>query len=106
MAPLAVARSLTLKEQTMQLQDAVDTFLLFKAAEALSRRTVAWYAAQLAAFAAYSGPVAVDALTPLDIAAWLVTLQSAGKSQVTVEGHYRALLCFFNWAEAAPDVGK
>lgn len=90
----------------MDLAQAIDIFLIFKHGEALSSRTLDWYAIQLGQFSVFAGGCDLAAIGPLDIARWLVALQDAGKSSLTVEGGYRALLCFFNWCEGSPDVGK
>jgi integrase len=89
----------------VDLAQAIATFLIFKRGEALTRRTVEWYAAQLGHFAAFTGTRAVAAIGPLDIAQWLVYQQERGLSPLTVDGGYRALLAFFNWCEYSPDAG-
>jgi integrase len=98
---------------TMELVQATQLFLLFKTGENLTRRTVEWYATELANFAAAGCWLLaagrklppLEAIMPIDIVNYLVMLQNQGKSAVTVEGAYRALLAFFNWCEASPTTG-
>lgn len=90
----------------MILEQAINLFLLYKQGEGLSRNTLDWYAIQLGQFSAFIGVCDLGAIGPLPIVQWLVALQDAGKSPITVEGGYRALLSFFNWCEGSPDVGK
>jgi integrase len=92
------------------LSNAVDTFLLFKQAEGITPRTLAWYSSCLGHFCAWiegrwAWPPKLTAIRPLDIAEWLVHEQERGLSSLTVEGSYRALLAFFNWCEYAEDAG-
>jgi integrase len=89
----------------MDLAQAMDLFLLFKRGEGLSLRTVEFYGEKLRDFLGSVGDGAVSALTPAAIVRYLVALQDRGQAPLTVEGSYRTLLCFFNWAEASPDVG-
>jgi integrase len=90
------------------LSTAIDTFLLFKEAEAITPRTLLWYATTLGHFRAWmsarsSRPIPLTAIKPLDIAEYLVHEQQRGLASLTVEGSYRALLAFFNWCEYSPD---
>ena len=103
---------------TVTLTHAIDTFLLFKQAEGITPRTLAWYGISLGQFSAwiterprpgpaegYAGHVYLDTIKPVDIAEWLVHRQQRGLSSLTVEGSYRALSAFFNWCEYSPDIG-
>ena len=82
------------------LDRAIETFLLFKEAEAVTKRTLSWYATSLAHFAAFLPPhLRLGAVRPIDIAEYLVHEQQRGLSTLTVEGSYRALMAFFNWCE-------
>jgi site-specific recombinase XerD len=86
------------------LDRAIDTFLLFKEAEAITPHTLAWYATSLARFSTWLSPtLPLAAIRPHDIAEYLVHEQQRGLSSLTVEGSYRALLAFFNWCEYSPD---
>jgi integrase/recombinase XerD len=90
----------------MDLAQAIDLFLLFKRGEGLTQRTVDFYADKLRQFHQFWGDGSVGAVPPHQIVRWLVYQQEAGLSPMTIEGSYRALLCFFNWCEASPDVGE
>src|SRR5262245_16767729 len=92
------------------LEHAIEIFLVFKRSEGLTKRTLEWYATSLGAFCAWlegrsNRPKSLPAITPLDIAEWLVHQQDRGLSPLTVEGSYRALSAFFNWCEHSPNAG-
>jgi len=89
------------------MEHAIEIFLLYKKGEGLTRPTLDWYAAMLGKFATWLGPkTTLNEIAPFDVVKWLVNLQDRGLSPLTVEGGYRALLAFFNWCEASPDVGR
>jgi integrase len=90
----------------MQVAIAIDRFILFKTGEGLSPKTLAWYRDVLRPFSQWLDvPRDVNAITPYDIASWLVAERTRGLADVTVEGRYRALLAFFNWCEGSDDIG-
>ena len=84
---------------------AVELFLEFKLAEGLSRRTVRWYSDQLLAFAAVMADRDVCDVSAVDVARYLASERDRGLAASTVEGRYRALLAFFNWAEDFDELG-
>lgn len=90
----------------MRLDNAIETFLIIRRSEGLSEQTLEWYRGTLSAFADWLGTRRLVEIRPVDIAQWLVSQHKRGLAPVTVEGGYRALLAFFNWCEASPDVGK
>lgn len=90
----------------MLIAAAIETYLMYKRGEGLTRQTLDWYAIVLGQFNAWLDHREVAEVKPLDIVLWIVSLQDRGLTPVTVEGYYRGVLAFFNWCEGSPDVGQ
>lgn len=90
----------------MKMTDAIRTFLIIKRSEGLTDGTLEWYSIVLKQFSTWLGERDLCAIRPLDIAEWLVSRRERGLSPITIEGHYRGLLAFFNWCEASSDAGN
>lgn len=83
----------------MQLQTAVDEFLLACGADGLSRRTLIWYGSLLKKFTEAFGDRDLDSLSVSELRTFLVNLRQQGKySEDTLHDHGRALRRFFNWS--------
>lgn len=60
-------------------------------------KTLDDYDSRLKRFIDNHGDVSADAITALDIRAYLSQLQAKGLQQTTVRSHYKVLKTFFNW---------
>jgi len=96
----------------MNLQSALDEYLLSCAADGLSPATIRWYSSLLAAFAATVQNCEIGAITPSLIRQYIVGLQErparymdapqkpaqpGGLSNASVAAHVRALHAFWGW---------
>lgn len=90
----------------MLLTEAIETFLIIRRSEGLTKQTLDWYSTVLGQFDTWLGGRDVAKIRPLDVAQWLVSQHKRGLAPITIEGSYRGLLSFFNWCEQSPDVGK
>jgi site-specific recombinase XerD len=79
------------------LARAIRLYLEAKTAEGLSPRSIEWYSMVLERVARDFGPDReVDAISPAELRAWLVTLRGT-LSPGSVLGYYRAAKAFGNW---------
>ncbi|MGI8998846.1 MAG: tyrosine-type recombinase/integrase [Candidatus Limnocylindria bacterium] len=79
---------------------AIEAFLTARAAEGASPKTVIWYRMVLGRAARDLGPRRqLDALTPDEVRAWLVTLRQT-LAPISVAGYVRGLKAFGNWCAA------
>lgn len=79
---------------------ALEAFLIARSAEGASPATVTWYRMVLGRAARDLGPRRqLDALTPDEVRAWLVTLRET-LAPVSVAGYVRGLKAFANWCAA------
>lgn len=97
----------------MQLQTAIDEFLLSKAADGISDTTLKWYRSHLTAFARDFSPAGeLSEITPNDLRKHIVWLRgrnsryvgaaqrpeiSGGLSHASISAYIRALHAFFAW---------
>lgn len=84
----------------LSLGSAIGHFLVAKAAEGASPKTIEWYRMVLDRAARELGPQrAVDSLTPSEIRTWVLGLRGT-LSPVSVAGYVRGLKVFGNWCAA------
>jgi site-specific recombinase XerD len=72
-------------------------FIVACRVEGKSPNTLEDYSTRLKRYIGTNGDVPADAVSALDIRAYLSKLQSQGLQQTTVRSHYKVLKTFFNW---------
>jgi site-specific recombinase XerD len=94
------AWSLDSEPARLTFSAAIEAFLTARAAEGASPATITWYRMVLGRAARDLGPRRqLDALTPDEVRAWLVTLRKT-LAPISVAGYVRGLKAFGNWCAA------
>ena len=82
----------------MNVNEAIEEFLIASEADGLSRATLRWYAALLKRYGRAHGGKAIKQVKPTDVRLYINQIRRSDYKEDTIHAHIRALHRFWHWA--------